>query len=70
MNDRSALSKRRASCSGVRAVPLDRVKGVESAGATASCAKAGADSRAVVRQRAAVRRKASTPARMSRKRSG
>ncbi|MNT26191.1 hypothetical protein D3C72_1617500 [compost metagenome] len=59
---RSALSKRRASCSGVRGVPLDRVKGVESRAGAASCARAGALSRAEVRQRAAVRRKASAPA--------
>ncbi len=60
--DRSALSKCRASCSDVRGVPLDRVKAVESRAGAACWASAGALIRAVVRQRAAVRRKASAPA--------
>ena len=62
LNERSALSKRRASCSDVRGVPLDRVKGVESRVGAGSWASAGALSRAVVRQRAVVRRKAEAPA--------
>ncbi|MNI71280.1 hypothetical protein D3C73_1271430 [compost metagenome] len=54
------MSKRRASCSAVRGVPLDRVKAVVSR--AASCARTGEVSRAVVRQRAARERKAEAPA--------